>query len=162
MSDAQRALITRFYRGFQRLDAEAMIACYTEDIVFSDPAFGRLQGREVGDMWRMLIRRARDFSVDFDQVRSEDSSGQAHWVARYQFSQTGRSVVNEVQARFGFRDGLIAMHDDRFDLWRWSRQALGVKGLLLGWTPALQRAVQAQARRSLVTFSTADQGPAAD
>ena len=40
MSDAHNALITRFYQAFQRLDAEAMSACYTDDVVFSDPAFG--------------------------------------------------------------------------------------------------------------------------
>ena len=40
MSDANSALITRFYQAFQRLDAEAMVACYSDDIVFSDPVFG--------------------------------------------------------------------------------------------------------------------------
>ena len=38
MSEAHSALITRFYLAFQRLDAEAMAACYTDDVVFSDPA----------------------------------------------------------------------------------------------------------------------------
>ena len=44
MSDANSALITRFYQAFQRLDAEAMVACYSPDVVFSDPAFGTLRG----------------------------------------------------------------------------------------------------------------------
>ena len=48
MSDAHNALITEFYSAFQRLDAEAMAACYTADVVFSDPAFGELRGREIG------------------------------------------------------------------------------------------------------------------
>jgi hypothetical protein len=48
MSDAHNALITRFYQAFQRLDAEAMSACYTDDVVFSDPAFGELRGRDQG------------------------------------------------------------------------------------------------------------------
>ncbi|PWB34978.1 DUF4440 domain-containing protein [Pseudomonas sp. SDI] len=152
MSDANSALITRFYQAFQRLDAEAMVACYTDDIVFSDPAFGTLRGQDAGDMWRMLASRAKDFSLTFDNVRSDDRSGGAHWVATYLFSQTGRIVVNDIQARFSFRDGKICEHHDSFDLWAWSRQALGLKGLLLGWTPLVAGKVREQATRSLRAF----------
>lgn len=152
MSDAHTALITRFYEAFQRLDAEAMAACYTEDVVFSDPAFGELRGRDAGDMWRMLTTRAKDFSLTFDHVRSDDNTGSAHWVATYLFSATGNTVVNDIGARFVFRDGKICEHHDHFDLWRWSRQALGFKGWLLGWSPALKNAVRAQARKGLQAF----------
>ncbi|POP70847.1 nuclear transport factor 2 family protein [Pseudomonas syringae] len=152
-SQANSALITRFYEAFAQLDAEAMSACYTDDVLFSDPAFGELRGAQVGDMWRMLTARAKDFSVVFDQVRADDQTGSAHWVATYLFSQTGRTVVNDIQARFVFRDGKICEHRDHFDMWRWSRQALGLKGLLLGWTPLVRNAVRAQALKGLKTFS---------
>lgn len=105
MSEAHSALITRFYQAFQRLDAEAMAACYTDDVVFSDPAFGELRGRDAGDMWRMLTTRAKDFSLTFDHVHADGRTGGAHWVATYLFSQTGNTVVNDIQARFIFRDG---------------------------------------------------------
>ncbi|KMY02754.1 ketosteroid isomerase [Pseudomonas syringae KCTC 12500] len=152
-SQANSALITRFYEAFAQLDAEAMSACYTDDVLFSDPAFGELRGAQVGDMWRMLTSRAKNFSVVFDQVRADDQTGSAHWVATYLFSQTGRTVVNDIQARFVFRDGKICEHRDHFDMWRWSRQALGLKGLLLGWTPLVRNAVSAQALKGLKTFS---------
>ncbi|QVX14303.1 nuclear transport factor 2 family protein [Pseudomonas congelans] len=152
-SQANSALITRFYESFAQLDAEAMTACYTDDVLFSDPAFGELRGAQVGDMWRMLTSRAKNFSVVFDQVRADDQTGSAHWVATYLFSQTGRTVVNDIQARFVFRDGKICEHRDHFDMWRWSRQALGVKGLVLGWTPLVRNAVRAQALKGLKTFS---------
>ncbi|MGZ0702726.1 nuclear transport factor 2 family protein [Pseudomonas piscis] len=152
MSDAHRALISEFYQAFQRLDSEAMSACYTEDVVFSDPAFGELRGREAGDMWRMLVSRAKDFSLTFDQVRADERSGSAHWVATYLFSQTGNTVVNDIQARFVFRDGKICEHHDHFSMWRWARQALGAKGLLLGWTPVVKNAVRTQARKGLKAF----------
>jgi ketosteroid isomerase-like protein len=152
MSDANRAVITEFYRAFQRLDAEAMSACYSEDVLFSDPAFGVLRGRDAADMWRMLTTRAKDFSLTFDSVQADERSGSAHWVARYLFSQTGNTVVNDIQARFVLRDGKICEHHDTFDLWRWSRQALGVKGLLLGWTPLVGSAVRKQALKGLRAF----------
>ncbi|MHC1479063.1 nuclear transport factor 2 family protein [Frateuria aurantia] len=154
MSETNSALITQFYRAFQQLDAETMAACYTDDAVFSDPAFGTLHGRDVGDMWRMLASRARDFSLRFDNVHCDASQGQAHWVATYLFSQTGRTVVNDIQARFEFRDGRICRHHDQFDLWRWSRQALGLKGMLLGWSPLVRNAVQAQALKGLKAFQS--------
>ncbi|MDE1168768.1 MAG: nuclear transport factor 2 family protein [Pseudomonas sp.] len=158
MSDANSALITRFYQAFQRLDAEAMTACYTDDVVFSDPAFGTLRGRDAGDMWRMLASRAKDFSLTFDGVRSDERSGGAHWVATYLFSQTGNIVVNDIQARFVFRNGLICEHHDSFDLWRWARQALGTKGLLLGWTPFVQGKVRQQALKGLRAFQSSSRG----
>ncbi|WP_424492337.1 nuclear transport factor 2 family protein, partial [Pseudomonas viridiflava] len=92
-----------------------------------------------------LTTRARDFSLTFDNVRADERSGGAHWVATYLFSQTGNIVINDIQARFVFRDGKIYEHHDHFDLCRWSRQALGFKGLLLGWTPLVRNAVRAQA-----------------
>lgn len=152
MSDANRAVITEFYQAFQRLDAEAMSACYSEDVLFSDPAFGELRGRDAADMWRMLTSRAKDFSLTFDSVQADERSGSAHWVARYLFSQAGNTVVNDIQARFILRDGKICEHHDTFDLWRWSRQALGVKGLLLGWTPLVGNAVRKQALKGLRAF----------
>lgn len=152
MSDIHSALITRFYQAFQQLDADAMVACYSDDILFSDPAFGRLRGKDAGDMWRMLTTRAKDFSLTFDSVQADERSGSAHWVASYLFSQTGRTVVNDIQARFVFRDGKICEHHDHFDFWRWSRQALGVPGLLLGWSPLLQGKVRGQALKGLHGF----------
>jgi ketosteroid isomerase-like protein len=142
-------LIQRFYTAFQQRDAEAMVACYADDVVFSDPAFGELHGEEARDMWRMLVARAQDFSLTFEGVEADDRSGRAHWVAGYLFSQTGRAVVNRIDARFVFRDGRIVEHRDSFDLWSWTRQALGLKGTLLGWSPLVQRAIRAQARKGL-------------
>lgn len=152
MSHPNHLLIQRFYEAFARLDADAMSACYTDDVLFSDPAFGQLRGAEACDMWRMLTQRAQAFSLTFSDIEANDQAGGAHWVAHYLFSQTGRTVVNRIEARFVFRDGLIAEHHDNFDLWRWSRQALGLKGALLGWTPFVQRAIRAQARKGLAAF----------
>ena len=147
-----QALITQFYEAFQRLDAEAMAACYADDVVFSDPVFGELRGRNAGDMWRMLTARAKDFSLTFDRVQADAQTGSAHWVATYVFGQTGAVVVNDIEARFVFRDGKICEHHDHFDLWRWSRQALGIKGLLLGWTPLVKNAIRGQAQKGLEGF----------
>jgi hypothetical protein len=46
----------------------------------------------------------------------------------------------------------VVEHVDSFDFWRWSRQSLGVVGVLLGWSGWLRRKVQAQARKGLDRF----------
>jgi ketosteroid isomerase-like protein len=152
MSHPNTELIERFYTAFQQRDAETMVACYADDVVFSDPAFGELRGDEARDLWRLLVARAQDFSLTFDSVEADDHTGRAHWVASYLFSQTGREVVNRIDARFVFRDGLIVEHRESFNLWRWMRQAMGIRGTLLGWSPLVQRAIRAQARRGLALY----------
>ena len=146
------ALVRRFYDCFAGKDAAGMAACYHADVVFSDPAFGELRGGEPGAMWAMLLSRATDLEAGCDHASANDARGIARWHARYTFSQTGRPVLNRVEAAFEFRDGLIVRHLDHFSFWRWARQALGPVGLLLGWSPMLKRKVQTGARRGLVGY----------
>ncbi len=145
-------LIDTFYTAFQQRNAEVMAACYADDAQFSDAVFKGLRGQQVGDMWRMLTEKAQNFSLVFDGVRADENSGEAHWVATYTFSQTGNTVVNDIRARFTFKDGKIATHTDTFNLWRWSAQALGFKGRLLGWTPLVQNAIRQQAAKGLADY----------
>ena len=129
-----------------------MAACYAPDARFSDPVFGDLEGQEPGAMWRMLTGRADDLKIELMEHEAEADRGSARWVAHYTFTQTGRPVRNDVRARFQFSDGLIAVHCDEFDFHRWSRQALGLPGLLLGWTPILRASVRRRARAGLDEF----------
>ncbi|MEZ4405883.1 MAG: nuclear transport factor 2 family protein [Polyangiales bacterium] len=145
-------LIHDFYEAFAKRDGEAMAALYHPEVVFSDPVFPGLKGKRAGDMWRMLTERGKDLRVEHSGVSADDTSGRAHWEAWYTFSATGRSVHNVIDATFRFKDGKIIGHTDRFDFWRWSRQALGPVGLLLGWTPIVQNKVRAQAAKGLDQF----------
>lgn len=150
------ALIERFYTSFAAGDAAGMKACYHPEIVFTDPAFGDLHGPEAGAMWAMLLARATDLQVEFSSVEADDQRGRAHWDARYTFGQTGRKVLNQIDAEFEFRDGLIIRHIDRFSMWKWARQALGPAGLALGWTPLVANKVRATARKSLERYMAGD------
>ena len=86
------------------------------------------------------------------QTCAFDLLGRARWVARYDFSATGRKVVNVVDSRFTFKDGLILDERDDFSFWNWSRQALGPTGLFLGWMPRLLQTVQEKANANLGRF----------
>ncbi len=155
MSTPNEDLVDRFYRAFAARDAEAMARCYADDVRFSDPVFPELRGEKARDMWRMLCATGKDLRIEHRDVRADGREGSAHWDAYYTFSGTGRRVHNAIEARFRFEDGLIVEHVDRFDFHRWSRQALGATGLLLGWTPLVRGKVQKTAAERLAKFSAA-------
>ena len=152
MTHPNAALIDRFYQAFGRRDAAAMAACYHADVEFTDPVFPRLRGAEAGKMWAMLCARGKDLKVALRDVVADAESGAAHWTACYTFAATRRYVVNEIDATYAFRDGRIVRHLDHFDLWRWSRQALGLPGLLLGWTPMSASAIRKKAAETLAQW----------
>lgn len=148
-AEDNKLLIERFYEAFGRRDGETMAGCYALQARFSDPVFPGLKNDEPGAMWRMLTGRSDDLQVELLEHDADETSGSAHWKATYTFTQTGRPVVNDVHARFVFAGGQIEQHEDSFSFFRWSRQALGTPGLLLGWTPILRGATQKRARASL-------------
>ncbi len=152
--DTGRATIERFYAAFARLDADAMQACYAPDARFDDEAFSLRGAPQIGGMWRMLCETTKARGLAHWKLTVSDvTDHSAHWEAHYLFVATGRRVVNRIDARFEFdADGRITRHVDRFDFWAWSRQALGLPGLLLGWSPFLRTQVRRQAAARLQRF----------
>ncbi|HWY37910.1 MAG TPA: nuclear transport factor 2 family protein, partial [Bacteroidia bacterium] len=85
-----KELIENFYTAFTNADAEAMIACYHNDIQFEDPAFGILYKDDAKNMWRMLIKRSKgQIKISFSNVEADEKNGSANWVAEYFFSDSG-------------------------------------------------------------------------
>jgi len=146
-------LITEFYTSFANQNYKEMIACYHHDIEFNDPAFGTLKGDQAKAMWQMLIERSEGkLKVVFSDVQADAQTGSAHWEAFYVFSKTGRNVHNKIDARFEFKDGKIFRHHDHFNLWKWSSQALGASGFLLGYTSFFKNKLQKQTRKLLTDY----------
>jgi hypothetical protein len=151
--NANEALITKFYTAFANSDAQTMSECYHPNIHFIDPAFGLIKEEQVSKMWKMLILRSKgNIKIEFSNIKADDSTGSANWVATYNFSKTNRNVINKIAAEFVFQDGLIIKHTDSFDVWKWAKQAFGPAGYLLGWTGFFQKKVQKQALLSLQNF----------
>jgi ketosteroid isomerase-like protein len=156
-ADANRETIRRFYSAFGECNGAAMTACYAPGAHFHDPAFGDLEGEEIGAMWRMLTSRATDLKIELNESEAGGETGSAHWIARYTFS-TGRPVVNDIRAKFRFEDGLIADHVDDFDFHKWASQALGFKGHLVAVLPPLRSKARAQALGQLEAFRRDETG----
>ena len=145
-------IITAFYTAFERLDYASMGKMYHPEARFTDAAFDLKSGKEVAEMWEMLVTRGQDLKISFGDIQGDDTQASARWEAWYTFSPKGRPVHNIIEARMEIKDGLIYRHYDSFDFWRWSRQALGIKGWLLGWSGFLQRKVRQKAMLNLSFF----------
>ena len=143
------SVLTRFYTAFAERDWSTMGACYAEDAHFSDPVFPDLDAAGARAMWKMLLTSGSDLRVTFKVLAENPTQGACAWEAFYTFSRTGRKVHNIIHSGFELRDGLIVLQTDRFGFWRWSRQALGVTGLLLGWTPVVREKVRSTAASAL-------------
>lgn len=151
MNNAQ--LIEHFYTAFSQGNAEDMVACYHPDIVFTDPAFGTLTSDRARAMWRMLLsRKEASPTITFSDVAADETSGSAQWIAEYHFGPKKHKVINKVSATFSFRDGKIIQHTDTVNLWKWSRQALGPVGYVIGWTPYMKKSIQRMTNKRLDAF----------
>ena len=147
------ALITKFYAAFSKLDSTTMNSCYAEDVVFYDPVFELLRGDEVKYMWDMLCGSAKNFSLAFNNIKDlGDGYYTCDWVANYNFSSTGKKVVNNVTANMKIERGKILEHSDAFSVHKWAAQALGFPGWLLGWNSFFQRKIKNKARQNLLNY----------
>jgi hypothetical protein len=144
----------RFYDAFTVRDHYTMGLLYAEHATFSDPVFQLLNAKGARLMWQMLLSRAEDdFGIDFDVLEDGPSRAKVKWVAQYTFSATGRPVKNHVTTDMQLVAGKIVVQQDSFNLWRWSAQALGPKGTLLGWTPLVRNKIRAQASSALRDYA---------
>lgn len=148
-----KEIINKFYTSFTEGNSEGMVKFYHKDIVFQDPVFGRLEGDKAFKMWEMLLSKKKDDTkISFDNIQASSEKAQANWVAEYYYGESKRKVINKVSANFKFKDGKIIEHIDTFDLWKWTQQALGILGYLIGWTPFMKSKIQKTTNENLNKF----------
>ena len=102
-------------------------------------------------MWRMLTARATTCGSSSPSTR-RTVTGKRPLDAPLHLHRTGRPVVNDVRARFRFRDGLITDHRDSFSCRKLGAAGdRGPAGLVLG-LPPLNQLVRRRARGDLAAF----------
>ena len=104
-------------------------------------------------MWEMLLTSKKgELKVSYKIARVSDKKGKVNWVAEYHFGKNNRKVINNVSGEFKFEDGKIIEHIDTFNLWKWSKQAMGTLGYLIGWTPLMKKKIQKSTNKKLNNF----------
>lgn len=153
-----KELIIRFYKAFQDGNGETMASMYHADAVFSDEVFQNLNASEAGAMWKMLIERSKgNLKIEFHSIEEKEGSATGIWEANYLFGKTGRKVHNVIRSQMKFKEGKVINHQDRFHFWKWTQMALGIPGILLGWTPMMKNKVRAMARKELNDYMNKNQ-----
>lgn len=152
MAGVNEETINKFYISFSQKNSQGMVDCYSDTIEFEDPVFGKISGNKAKAMWQMLIERSSGLTVSYSNVKSDGDTGSADWVAEYNFSKTNRVVVNKIHAEFTFKDGKIQTHKDTFNLWKWAGMAMGWKGYLFGFSPAVQNKIKSEAMSGLELY----------
>ncbi|MEI6864523.1 hypothetical protein [Flavicella sp.] len=103
-------------------------------------------------MGNATFSKKKDTIINFDNIQATPENGKVNWVAEYLYGNKKRKVVNLVSANFKFKDNKIIEHFDTFDLWKWSRQAFGIQGFLIGWTTSMKNKIQLTANKKLNEF----------
>lgn len=150
--NSNEQLIHHFYTSFQDKNAKAMQDLYAANASFNDPVFTNLNADEVKSMWAMLIMNGKDMRLEFKDIKGTQNGATAVWDAWYTFSATGKKVHNHINASFLIENGKIVKHTDHFSFYRWASQALGLTGILLGWTNFLRNKISTTAKKNLQRY----------
>lgn len=135
-----------YWNALGNRDGATMAACYAPHADFKDEVF-QLEGDAIGRMWKSLFSPGADVRIQTHPLKQTGDVVTGTWEAWYQFQD--RDIHNVIHSTFLLQDGLIVSQRDRFNFWKWSSQALGWKGRLLGWTPLVRKAVQKQAMKRI-------------
>ena len=115
--------------------------------------FGELNGDSVKKMWEMLLsNKDAQFKLTFSDIHEKNNFVYAKWQASYYYGPHKRFVVNSVNAKFKFSENKIILHEDQFNLWKWSKQAIGLPGVILGWSNFFKSKLQTEANKKLNKF----------
>lgn len=155
MENNQKEILNQFYNAFSHGDYKRMNSFYHPEATFEDPAFGKLSSTEAKAMWKMLLSTKEEskFKVEFTII----DESEATWKASYLFGKSKNQVINNVTSTFEFKDGLIIKHEDDFNLWKWTKQALGISGMLLGWSNFMKNKIQQTTKKRLTEFIKSNQ-----
>lgn len=150
--EQEKDIIRTFYNAFQEKNYETMQLLYADNASFNDPVFQNLNAAQIKALWKMLCISSKNLVIELGQIESEGKAYSARWKAQYTYIPTGRKITNNIKANFVITKGKIVKHKDEFNFYRWIIQALGMKGLLFGWSPSVKKQIRKQATRSLLLF----------
>ena len=127
------SVLNEFFIAFTNHDVETMLSYYHKDIIYDDIGFGKQKGENAKAVWYFLLGKVdKNAVITFSNIQITKNKGQVNWTTKYTFGK--RKIINQVTATFHFKDGKIIYHKDDYSLWKWSQQAFGIVGYLIGWS----------------------------
>jgi steroid delta-isomerase-like uncharacterized protein len=127
------SIVHEFEKAFNKMDVDALLACFTPDGIYTDNFFGPHRGTaSLRAMFERMFREGRDYSWVMDTVVETRERAAAEWTFSYvATAAVPRSAGKRVRFRgmsfFEVEGGRIAAYRECFDL--------GVACLQLGFAP---------------------------
>jgi Catalase/SnoaL-like domain len=134
-------VIKKLYDGLKAGNFNEMKTCYESKVKFSDVAFNLKGIDDVCAMWEMLCTREDEIGVSVSNIKADEKTGTADWVADYLYPDRSEKpdkqsrIVNKIKATFIFNDGKIIEHHDTCDTVKLAEMVLGPKGKIIGRIP---------------------------
>lgn len=147
LSQTASAVVNRFFESYQRSDWQSMARCYHDKASFSDPIYPDLREENIVYLWFSRLSKHQSIDLQYRVVFADERKAQVEWTAISPFN--GKAVKIEGLSTFALWDETIVRHVDEFSFVKWSRQAQGLKGWLLGGSRFYQARVQRSARSQL-------------
>lgn len=100
-------VITTYFASTDSADADALVACFTDDAVVVDEGRTR-RGRAEIRQWRDEIAQAFEYTATILDVESDDAAGSDGYVVTARVEGNFPGNVVDLKNRFRLRHGLIA------------------------------------------------------
>ena len=135
------ATVYNYYSAFRKLNADAMINCYSNSIIYKDPLFGILQSEDVFIKTKMLcdILRNSEFKLKLISNSKIEDVIVVHWEADLLFGKKKREIICQIKSEFIVERETITSHTDDFSINNLAVQATGLKGSIVGSTSFFKR-----------------------
>lgn len=139
----------QLFRAIRFRDVTRAVAAYASEAQIMHPIVGKLTKDQLSGALTVFINRTKTYELHHEIRLAGPASAHVAWSIDHVLFVTGRRVRISGVSELVFEGDRIVLHRDYLSVRDWSRQALGLKGLVLSWIPSWSRFVAREMRCSL-------------
>ena len=107
----ETATLEAFCDAIERRDAEALGACYSEEVEYADALFIALQGSLVTARWAMVFRRVPGLAVSIQGARVDAGDAVVRWDMSFP-QPRGGAIRHFMRSELRIEGGRVVRHED--------------------------------------------------
>jgi hypothetical protein len=144
--------IETYFDAFSKGDYRTMRSLCDPKITFNDPVYTSLQGKSVFALHHFMAERRICPTITIRSISEKGNRVKVKWTNEYEYATYKTHISIDVRSIFHFEHTSIISQTDQYNLWKWSKMALGFTGTYLGWTPMFRSTLRRSSQQSLATF----------
>ena len=156
---SNREVVTAFFSAYRDHQPEQMGRWLHPEVEFSDLAFEKLTGDNVGAMWHWFCvpfgKRDQPIKVpDFEITGESGDTVLVRYRVRYELDRGKHKVDYPIASTVTLRDGRIRRQEDRLAIskFRFAWMAAGFPNCLFAYTPQFDKKLRAKMSGGLAAF----------